>query len=76
MPIKMTKEMPTEEGLYFWCDDINSSDYSMNTIPVINTITHGKAGLLAQLRDGKIEFPSIIGGYWAKVDKDQFEFTD
>lgn len=72
--INMTRELPSEEGLYFWCDDMNSAEYSMNTIPVINTITHGKAGLLAHLRDGKIEFPSIIGGYWAKVDKSMFEF--
>ena len=68
MPIKMTKELPTEDGHYY---------YKSNHRDKIDIVT-------VYLRDTvygqvlSVCFMPIenMGGYWAKVDKDQFEFEE
>lgn len=76
MPIKMTKELPTDAGLYLWsksglADDIESVSVCFTE----NPISQQKDFYSSTMRYGVVRC-SVIGGYWAKVDKDQFEFVD
>lgn len=65
MPIKMTKELPTEDGFYYFSAKIGCT-------PVIGEIRWGGKFFV-----GCEYWPRRTdGGYWAKVDKDQFEFED
>ena len=82
MPIKMTKELPTEEGYYYWAEnpdevpDILEVEYqSSSSRCMYEFITHEPKELCAILGEvcRAVEY---LGGYWAKVDKDQFEFED
>lgn len=63
MPIKMTKELPTEEGWYYFSSEVGET-------PLIGEID-GQGDFYC---DDKYIAASSLGGYWAKVDKDQFEF--
>lgn len=61
--IKMTKELPTEEGSYFWAPEAWCE-------PVMGEIDYDgdfDNGLCT-------EKPETMGGYWAKVDQSMFEF--
>lgn len=68
MPIKMTKELPTEEGDYFF-----SCDGSFDNIQMVQVESElGRfVGYVGDFSLGPVE---VIGGYWAKLGQDQFEF--
>ena len=82
MPIKMTKELPTEEGWYYWAEnpdkvpDILEVEYQSSSVGFnYEFFAHDPKRLCALVGDNdrSVEY---LGGYWAKVDKDQFEFGD
>ena len=63
--IKLSKKLPTEDGLYMW-----SNKCGGEVVPEL-------------VLDLEVECPtggympvSRIGGYWAKVEQDHFEFED
>lgn len=69
MPIKMAKELPTEVGSYYWCTEEKEVEIVEVEMSMISTlyVDRGESG---------IWHIDELGGYWAKVDKDQFEFVD
>ena len=66
MPIKMTKELPNDRGSYFWAPPDNYH-------PVVGVYVDSHLFVKRAMGDFHV---SEMGGYWAKVDKDQFEFVD
>ena len=66
--IKMTKELPTEAGEHFF-----SCYGSFDNIQMVDVDSElGRfVGYVGDFSLGPVD---VIGGYWAKVDKDQFEF--
>lgn len=65
MTITLTKELPTEEGCYFWCKSKDSE--LVEVVVVLNNVS------LVAIR-GVTTFASFAGGYWAKVEKEHFIF--
>lgn len=67
--VKLTKTLPSGEGSYYW-DEFGSREpriVSVERCPV-------NASLFAHKAGGDYEAVSNMGGYWAKVEQDQFEF--
>lgn len=72
MPIKMTKELPTKSGWYYW----KSCDYD-DLVFVLYFDGNNSVFRSEMCRSDLVMIaanPEDMGGYWAKVDKDQFEF--
>jgi hypothetical protein len=76
--IKLTKTLPSEVGRYFWCSDdidlmivdVTYSKYSYDKENIgqdaefLVSEDHNEMGHI------RVE---LMGGYWAKVEQDQFE---
>lgn len=61
--VKLTKTLPSENGFYYWAPDAS-------VLPVIGEIdSQGDF-----YEEGQFVVAREMGGYWAKVEQDQFEF--
>lgn len=68
LKIKLTKKLPTEEGSYFWAESLGSTIHMAN-------VTRDKYTGYMNAEIGGFKFSAIHhSGYWAKVEKDHFEF--
>lgn len=73
MTIKMTKELPTEVGYYYMSYGLESAEFA----PDIVEISIDSGSLIVDSAAYQYKRVSYYHGYfWAKVDKDQFEFVD
>lgn len=70
MPIKMTKELPTEAGYYYFCGE----EHDFEIVEVESSRLHNGGALYVDCHEAGLVDVERLGGYWAKVDKDQFDF--
>lgn len=66
MPIKMTKEPPTEEGQYFHKSG-HRDKIDIVTVYIRDTVFGDVLSVCFMP-------VKTMGGYWAKLEQDQFEF--
>ena len=65
--IKLTKELPTEEGLYY---HTHGKGKNINLYDVFKSTKRNGFFVYSFLADRRVE---DYGGYWAKVDQAMFE---
>lgn len=69
--IKMTKELPTEVGYYYWCKSMSLVDVQIVQVTMVDGVL-----ILDDAAYGCHPLSMFNCGYWAKVEQDQFEFVD
>ena len=67
----MTKALPSEAGRYYWSFDVDSN-ITISTVKI-----KSKAGAIVwNSLYSYWQSVEDIGGYWAKVEDSQFEYSD
>lgn len=61
--IVMRKTLPAEDGTYYWSPGRDDT-------PVLGSVSGGECAFLFDFTADI----SVLGGYWAKVEQDHFEF--
>lgn len=69
--IRMTKELPTEVGFYYWCGE---DKQDIEIVEVESSKLHNGGALYVDCCEAGLVDADRLGGYWAKVEKGQFEF--
>lgn len=65
--IKLKKTLPTEVGLYYWCDNSDLNDIEI--VEVERSHSEGRLFI------DRLDY-GTLRGYWAKVELDQFELVE
>lgn len=65
--IKMTKTLPSDPGQYYWSE---GSGFEVD----ISDVFFIAGSLFIDRGEGGNFRVELMGGYWAKVEQDQFEF--
>ena len=70
MTVKLTKDLPTEAGLYYWKElkETNIEIVEVEFCDIMSVLYLSFLGLTYEVKE--------LGGYWAKVDESMFEVVE